>query len=202
MKRGLPILLCLFVAIFAFPSGLVAQENLSHTIWAEILVDDGEDAGQDLVQWVEDAGGYYTLRSLEMVRLRVPSNLVPDLRSELAAYARDLLSYNPSSSDRREERVNLEATITSREEALARLLEFVGEADAAGLVTFEREINETLSALETAKGRLRELENSVAYALVEVYFTTVGRSIPQNLPSSFAWLNTVGLERFLGGVRQ
>ncbi len=201
MKETLPALFGLFVFLLVAVGTTAAQENLSHYIWAEVLVDDGETAGEDLVAWVEGQNGYYTLRSLSMVRLRVPSEILPSLRSELEAYARDVLSYNPSSTDRREERVNLEAAIASRESALERLLEFVSEADAAGLVTFEREINETLSSLESAKGRLRELQNSVEYALVEVFFTTVGRAVPQNMPSSFTWLNTVGLERFLGGIR-
>lgn len=201
MKKTLPALFGLFVFLLVAVGTTAAQENLSHYIWAEVLVDDGETAGEDLVAWVEGQNGYYTLRSLSMVRLRVPSEILPSLRSELEAYARDVLSYNPSSTDRREERVNLEAAIASRESALERLLEFVSEADAAGLVTFEREINETLSSLESAKGRLRELQNSVEYALVEVFFTTVGRAVPQNMPSSFTWLNTVGLERFLGGIR-
>lgn len=197
---GFTILAALFAA-----AALPGQENpsgLALQVYGQILVEDPQEAGDALVLWAQDNGGYFTEKSLDFVRLRVPADRVEDLRSFLTAAFPRVLSLAPQAEDLRERRADLVAAIDSRNRTLDRLLAFLDEADSGGLVTFQQEITSLLFELERLTGSLRALDNNVRFAQVELALSTRRQPIPVSPASSFPWLNSLGLGRFLGEVSQ
>ena len=108
-----------------------------------------------------------------------------------------VVSYNPSATDYREEMARNEAAITSRTEALDRILIYLDEADIAATLSFERELRSLLQEIEYYTGQNRRIQNEVAFASATINLSSRQRTIPEQRPSTFAWVNTVDLYRFL-----
>lgn len=174
--------------------------SLSYDVRASVIVLDAEKAGRALTGWAEQAGGYFLLRSLETVVLRVPAARVGEVRSLLAGVAEVVLTYEPSTHDVREALAAVESALTSREEALALILAYVDEADVAGTLALEREIAGLMRDIESFRGRKQLLENDAAFARVEVSLSSRRQTVPSQRASSFAWVNSVDLYRFLREV--
>jgi hypothetical protein len=167
--------------------GIRAEDYLAHSMHASILVANPTHTAEMITQWTEDRGGYYVYKSPDMVRVRVPSDQIGSLRVFVEENARDL----------REEFVSLRSGIKSREEILGRNLLYLGRTDVAGTLAIEREIMMLMGEIENLKGRLRKLNVDRALAQVEVYLSFQEQTLPQDIPSSFEWINTVDFYRFL-----
>ena len=186
----------LLVALVA-AAPLVAQ-TLYHDVRAQVVVLDAEAAGRRLTEWAEAAGGYYLSRSSAGVVLRVPAARIAELKPVLEDVAEVVLSYRPSATDVREELGAVQSSITSTREALELILSYVDEADVVGTLALEQEIAQLVTQMERLEGRRRKLTNDAAYARVEVVLSSRRQSVPEQRPSSFDWINTVDLYRFLG----
>ncbi|MFP4565089.1 MAG: DUF4349 domain-containing protein [Spirochaetaceae bacterium] len=187
------------------PPGVAAagEDFLALEARARLLVSDREDAAQALITWTEDQGGYFVERSLERVVLRIPSERFAELRSVAGAAAEEVITYNPSAQDLREELSGVEAAIVSREENLERVLAFLEESDdVEGTLALEREIASLMLHLESLRGRARALRTRVAYARAEIALSAQAAGIPDAPPSSFDWLNSLDLYDFLSEARQ
>ena len=57
-----------------------------------------------------------------------------------------------------------------------------------------------MEEIENQKGRLRKLENDRLFALGEIKLSFKEQTIPTDVPSSFAWINTIDFYRFMKGV--
>jgi hypothetical protein len=150
-----------------------------------------------ITQWTEDRGGYYVYKSPDMVRVRVPSDQIGSLRVFVEENAEQIVELGIRARDLREEFVSLRSGIKSREEILGRNLLYLGRTDVAGTLAIEREIMMLMGEIENLKGRLRKLNVDRALAQVEVYLSFQEQTLPQDIPSSFEWINTVDFYRFL-----
>jgi hypothetical protein len=167
------------------------------SVGVQVVATDRALTSDAIAAWAEDTDGYFVFRSLERVVIRVPNHLLGDLRSIIEAADGEVVAYNPATIDLRAELRDLDAAIASRSEALEQILDYVDEADVRATLAFERELRSLNAEIEAYTGRRRELLNDVAYARVEILLSMRERSIPGRLPSSFAWINTLDLYRFI-----
>ena len=123
--------------------------------------------------------------------------------AEQTAVADEMVELSPSAVDLREEVLGLQSGIRSRQEILERNLSFIDEADVDGTLAIESEIVQLLAEIEELKGRLRKLNVDRVYSRAEVSMRFMQQSIPEDIPSSFGWINTVDFYGFMreGGGR-
>ena len=184
------------------PSGAAGAERfLALEARAQLLVSDREAAADALITWTEEEGGYFVERSLERVVLRVPADAFDELRAVAGSTAEDVITYNPSAQDLREELSRVEAAIASREENLERVLSFLDESDdIEGTLALEQEISSLMQELEALRGRERAIRTRIAYARAEIALSARAADIPDRVPSSFDWLNSLDLYDFIEEV--
>jgi hypothetical protein len=175
--------------------------TLSYRLRASVIVLDADKAARVLASWAEEAGGYFLKRSSESVIFRVPAARFGEVRARVASVAEVVVSYEPSATDVREQVAAADSGIRSREEALALILGYLEQADVAGTLALEREVAGLMKDLETLQGRKSRLENDAAFALVEVSLSSRRQTVPAQRPSSFEWVNSVDLYRFVREVR-
>jgi hypothetical protein len=188
--------------IFVFiPFFVLGSDNfLSHGISAVILVADAEHAGEALTKWVEEEGGYYLHRSKERVTLRIPYQKIGNLRSYIESIAEEVVSIELEAHDLREEILRLRSGLEAREEILEKNLGYIDKTDVKGTLAIEKEIRILVEEIENHKGRLRKLEMDRLFAFGEIKLSFKEQTIPKDIPSSFAWINTIDFYRFINGV--
>jgi len=209
--RAPMFMLCLSLlatAIFAGGPRAAAQEAqeaqeeenyLHHTLSATILVADPERAGERLAEWAEEEGGYFLLKSTDRVLLRFPYRKMGELRSILEDIAEEVVDVSPQAVDLREQILGLRSKIRSREEILERNMSYIDEADVEGTLAIEREITQLLTEIEELKGRLRKLNVDRVLSRGDVALSFMQQTIPEDIPSSFGWINTLDFYAFMGG---
>jgi polyhydroxyalkanoate synthesis regulator phasin len=185
--------------ITALPVIAGGDENyLSHRLSAVILVSDAEKASDLLTTWAENAGGYYIFKSRERVTLRIPYQKIADLRSYLDDVSEEVVKIDLQARDLREDILQARSGLSAREEILEQNLKYIDKTDAKGTLAIEKEILRLISEIEGLKGRLRKLENDRMFALGEIQLSFQGQTLPQDIPSSFDWINSVDFYRFMG----
>jgi hypothetical protein len=152
------------------------------------LIINGETR-EELIRWTEQIGGYAVLDSRNAVELRIPVEQLEELPSALEAYSNRVLSYDLFSREIGAEIRQARAAIASREETLARNLEFLDDADVTGTLALEREIASLISEIEGYKGRLRVLENQRRFASLSLLLTAPAPRAPGSGESSFPGWN-------------
>jgi hypothetical protein len=196
MKRNRRVDAVLFLTVLFFLAapGLVSAENyLYHTISASVLVTDAESSSEEIAGWAEKNGGYYVLKSSSYCIVRFPHDLVLEFKEFLEGNADELYSYIPAASDVRNEILFLRSSIESREEILEENLRYLDKTDVSGTLAVEKEVMEILGELEEMKGRLKVLNQNRRFAYAEIGLQFQSQSLPEDVPSSFPWLNTMDL---------
>jgi hypothetical protein len=188
---------CAVLLFILVSSALGAENFLHHSIRATILVADPERTADLLASWAEKVGGYYLVKSTHQVLFRFPYRQTGRLRQFLEEVADEMVELSPSAVDLREDVLGIQSGIRSREEILQRNLSFIDEADVEGTLAIEAEIVQLLAEIEELKGRLRKLTVDMAYAKGEVQMRFMQQSIPEDIPSSFDWINTVDFYQFI-----
>ena len=191
--RLIIILIFIFTPLFLFG----AENYLSHSIRVTILVADPEHTADILTQWVEDLGGYYLFRSKDRVTLRIPYEEIGNLRSYLENIAEELVKVNLEAHDLRESILQLRSGLQAREEILEQNLEYIDKTDVKGTLAIEQEIRRLIEEIESHKGRLRKLEADRRFAYGEVHLSFKEQTLPEDIPSSFGWINTIDFYRFM-----
>ena len=177
------------------------EPMLAMGVTMQVIAGDPEASGERLAEFAESHGGYFTYRSLDSVVLRIPAEHVAGLRREVGQLGDTIITYNPSMYDYTEEYLNLEAAVTSRREALDQILQYVETANVTATLAFERELRSLSQEIDAYTGRQRAIVNEVRYASVTVGLTTRQSTIPDKIPSSFGWINTIDLYRFVDEIR-
>jgi hypothetical protein len=182
--------------VISLPVG--ATDNyLHHSIQATILVADSDQTGDLIQEWTEENGGYLLLKSSERATVRFPYTRISDFRRFLESTADMVIEISPQAVDLRESMLGLESGIRSREEILAKNLSFIDQADIAGTLAIEREIMQLIQEIETMKGQLRKLNVDREMVRAEIYLRFMEQTLPSDIPSSFAWINTVDFYSFM-----
>jgi len=192
------MVILVFVPLFALGS----DNYLSHSIRAVILVADSEHAANALTTWVEEEGGYYLFKSNERVTVRFPYHKIGTLRSIIESIAEEVINIELEARDLREEILRLRSGLEAREEILEKNLGYIDKTDVKGTLAIEEEIRILVQEIENHKGRLRKLETDRMFALGEIELSFKEQTIPQDIPSSFAWINSIDFYRFIENVLQ
>jgi hypothetical protein len=191
----------LTVILVLIPVFVLGSDNyLSHGISAVIVVADSEHAADALTTWVEEEGGYYLHKSKERVTLRVPYQKIGNLRSFIESIAEEVIDIELEAHDLREEILRLRSGLEAREEILKKNLGYIDRSDVKGTLAIEEEIRILVQEIENHKGRLRKLETDRLFALGEIKLSYKEQTIPKNIPSSFAWINSIDFYRFIEDV--
>jgi hypothetical protein len=198
MRRSFCLLLLAGGLLLPLPAA--AEDFLFHSVRATLLVADPEASAERLAAWAEKTGGYPLLTASSRVLLRFPAAEIGALRGLLASVAEELVEFELEAYDLREEILGLEAGARSRQEILAKNLAYLDRADVTGTLAIEREVMQLLEEIEIFKGRLRKLENDRRLALAEIYLNFLDQKLPEDIPSSFAWINGVDFYAFMEGT--
>jgi len=194
LKPLLVLLAVMMLVACAVP--VYGADYMYHQYRTTILVTDPEHSADLIIEWVEDEGGYYTYKSQEIVVLRVPAERTAVLRGYLEQISEAVVEVSVQSRDLREQIVTLQSRIKSGEEVLRRNLQYLDRADVEGTLAIETEIRSLLSEIESFKGSLRKLETDRRYAYFEVVLSFQEQTLPQDIPSSFEWINTIDFYYF------
>ena len=198
MRRyALFLSLILFSGLAFNPSVGAVDNYLYHSIQATILVADVDHMGDLVERWVDDIGGYLLLKSSDLVTIRFPYPEIGTFRSFLEKNADLVIEISPRATDLRENMLGLESGIRSREEILAKNLSYIDQADTAGTLAIEREIMQLIQEIESMKGQLRKLNVDRRMARAQIYLNFMEQSLPENIPSSFQWINSVDFYSFM-----
>lgn len=188
------------ILILFFCSFTYAQENtnyLTYRLDVFLLVEDPEQASLDIITYTDQNGGYFLHSSLEGVSVRIPIENLTDFTALLRSVGEEVEDYSPTAVDVREEIIYLESGINSRQEILDRNIELLEETNIDDTLAIEAEIIRLLNEIEELKGRLRKIDVERGYTLVNIRFTFLSSSIPDNIQSMFGWINSLGLYTFL-----
>jgi hypothetical protein len=189
--------LALAAVLAAAGQSAFGQGYLYQNIEATVLVADPERAADALEQWVEQVGGYALLKASDRVILRLPFQRIPQLRDTLQELSEDILELSPRSQDLREAILETRAKITSREEVLRRNLAMLDRADVEGTLAIEKEILTLIEEIEALKATLQKLNQDRSFSRAEISLQYLEQSLPQNIPSSFGWINSVDFYSFI-----
>ncbi len=190
----------LVLLMFLISSQLFAEENYLYiSVNSTVMASDPDDMARTLSDWTENQGGYFTHLSTDMVILRFPWKKAGEFRSFLGESSDDVFSYSSSSTDLRESILSYKSGIEARTEILQKNMELVEDADFSGTLYLEQEILRLMSEIEQLKGGLRKAENDRLMAQANIQINFQSHSLPQNIPSSFGWINTLNFSHFIEG---
>ena len=173
------------------------ENYLYQNIEATVLVVDPDQAADSLELWVEQTGGYTLLKSSDQVILRLPFERIPQLRATLRELSEDILDISPQSQDLREQILEAQAKINSREEVLRQSLALLDQADVQGTLAIEKEILTLIDEIEQLKGTLQKLNIDRTFSRAEISLRYLEQTLPENIPSSFDWINSVDFYSFI-----
>ncbi len=193
MKKHAALLLLTII----LSSPLFSEDNLYYRVSARLLVKDRQKTSENLSDWAEREGGYFTLFSLERLSLRIPDTKLETLKELLEAESEEIIEYSQTASDLREEILLSRSHLKSREELLARNMEYLDRSDFEGTLTLENEIRRLMQEIDSLKGRLKKYENDSAYAYVDLNLSFRNQSIPVGRPSRFEWINSMDFYSFI-----
>ena len=198
-KLYITVLILLVFSVSAMAQESVDENTLYQTVSATLLVADPEQTAGRIALWAEQSGGYYLQKANDRVTIRYPYDVSREFRQFLENEAEEVVELIPETVDIREGLLGIRSAITSREEILEKNLSFIDEADVAGTLAIEKEIMQLLVEIEDLKGRLRKLEADRTYSRGDVYLNTMEETLPEYIPSSFGWINSVDVYSFLDG---
>ncbi|MCK5249446.1 MAG: DUF4349 domain-containing protein [Spirochaetaceae bacterium] len=185
------ILSIMILSLLAQLPAFAETSNRRQTMDAVILVEDRFDTADKLEEWVDDNGGYLLSRVEDELILRVPSEKLEAFVDILESIADDVIQIRQMTEDIGQDILEAEAGIKSKTELFDRALVLIDQTDLSTTLEIEREVLSILRDIENLQGRYRKLLGEVELARVTVAFTLEEESLPQNLPSTFKWINAV-----------
>jgi hypothetical protein len=174
-----------------------ADDYLHQQLNATLLVADPDLVAERIAEWAEAAGGYFLVKSSTQVVIRFPSAKMDELREFVKTIAEEVVTLTSKATDLREQFLEIQAGIASREEMLRNTLNFLDRADIKGTLAIEKEVITLLKEVEELKGKLRKIYVDRLYALATINLNYFQQSIPQDIPSSFEWINHIDFYKFI-----
>lgn len=144
-----------------------------------------------------ESGGYLALRSDRQITIRVPKTRFDDAIKKIERLG-DVLHRNVSSEDVTDQYVDLELRLKNATAVRARLEKLLEHATVKDAVEIHRELAKVTDEIERLEGKLKLLEDRVAFSTITVTFE---RSQTQQVRAQallpFPWMQTMGLEPLL-----
>lgn len=197
MKHKLILIILGVLVLVSLHSQNGQTDTLYHEINAQLMVEDRKESADAISSWAESRGGYYTIKSLDRLTLRLPDEHLEELSGFLAGVSSEILDYSQNAYDLRENIMMNRSALEAREELLERNLEYLDQSDLQGTLTLEQEIRRLMQEIDALKGSLRNLENNSVYARVDLYISFKNQAVPEGRPSRFDWINSVGFYDFM-----
>ena len=176
---------------------VAAQNYLYQILEATVLVADPERSAEELESWAQHNGGYALLTSSDRVVLRLPFEQMPKLRSKLEELSEYVLDLSPQSQDLREAVLETVAKINSRQEVLRQTLTLLDQADVKGTLAIEKEVLTLIEEIEQLSATLQTLTLNRTFSRAEISLRYLEQTLPENIPSSFDWINSVDFYSFI-----
>jgi len=173
------------------------QNYLYQILEATVLVADPDRSADELEGWAENNGGYALLTSSDRVVLRLPFAQMPQLRSQLGELSDYVLDLSPQSQDLREAILETVAKINSRQEVLRHTLSLLDQADVEGTLAIEKEVLTLIEEIEELTATLQTLNLNRTFSRAEISLRYMEQTLPDNIPSSFDWINGVDFYSFI-----
>jgi hypothetical protein len=191
------ILVVIAILVPGFIQPAVGENYLYQTINATVLVADPDRTADALELWTEQHGGYALLKSSNQVILRLPFEEIPQLRSKLEELSDYILELSPQSRDLREAILETQAKINSRQEVLRQTLALLDQADVKGTLAIEKEVITLIEEFEQLTATLQNLTLNRTFSRAEISLRYLEQTLPENIPSSFEWINRVDFYSFI-----
>ncbi|MBN2532950.1 MAG: DUF4349 domain-containing protein [Spirochaetales bacterium] len=193
--RTIIVMILTFLIILSLPCH--SLENYRRIIIsANLIVFDPETTQEMIVTWLENNRGYFLVKSDTLLSARIPVEKVREFTRTLETLGVDVEKISETSEDIREQYITLSSGIKSRQEILFKNLQLFDRAGVEDTLGIEQELLLLLNEIESLKGSLNKLEVERKYAYVEISFTFKKSALPEKIPSSFDWINTLDLYRF------
>jgi hypothetical protein len=189
------VVIALLAAVFVQPA--VGENYLYQIIQATVLVADPDRTADALESWVERNGGYALLKSSDRVVLRLPFRQIPQLRNKLEELSDYILEISPQSRDLREAILETQAKINSRRVVLRQTLALLDQADVKGTLAIEKEVFTLIEEVEQLTATLQKLTLDRTFSRAEISLRYLEQTVPENIPSSFEWINSVDFYSFI-----
>lgn len=188
-----------FILIFSFPLAYLTaeEEYLYKQVDCTIMVADPDATIEKIISWLESRHGYFILRSSEQLIFRLPAGEIATLRPFIDGVADEIVGYSQQAQDLREEFLGLRSGIQSREEILKKNLSYIDRANVEGTLAVEQEILTLLQEIENLKGKLRKFETDRRYAYININLSFLKQALPEKIPSSFGWINSIDFYSFI-----
>jgi hypothetical protein len=189
--------------VIALLCGWVAAEAAETRVQAALViaVDQREEAADAAVAEAERLGGWFQSRTPAYVSLRIPVAQSDAFVDTVSAQGK-VLDRSLSREDVSQQLADLRARLKAREEVIARYEAVLATASSKGIVSVEQQILAAIQDVERLKGQIRLLESQATMASVDVSFQFRDRQAPANDgTSSFAWLNTLDLQRVVAALQ-
>ncbi|MCQ2597076.1 MAG: DUF4349 domain-containing protein [Treponema sp.] len=164
-------------------------------------VDDLEDSQERIGEWAARFGGYivnsWESESSANYTVKIPSEKFDEAFNETKTYGK-FLNGNVNSDDITDQYYDLETRLEAKKILRDRLTGYLKNAkETKELLNIERELNNTVSEIESMEGRLRRMKDQVAYSTINVNLQLPYRQTSEGFewPS---WSN--GFRRFASNV--
>jgi len=190
-------LLVIAIVLLGVTQPAMAQNYLYQVIEATVLVADPDRTADTLETWVEQTGGYALLKSSDQVVLRLPFEQIPQLRSKLEELSDYILELSPQSQDLREAILETQAKINSRQEVLRQTLALLDQADVKETLAIEKELISLIGEIEELTATIQTLNLNRSFSRAEISLRYLEQTVPENIPSSFDWINGVDFYSFI-----
>jgi len=169
-----------------------------------VAVPSVEDALEAARRMAESLGGWVQALHDDTIVIRVPAARWDEARAGLRDLGR-VLSRAIEAQDVTEEVVDLRLRLTNARALRKRLEELLAQAESVEVtLKVEAELHRVRTEIERLEGRLKLVEDRVAFSTLTIRFVPVEQAPTRLQALPFPWLRQLGLETLLGlsgGVR-
>jgi uncharacterized protein YprB with RNaseH-like and TPR domain len=177
------------------PETDAADRQIIYTATMQVSVFNLEDATKKAEELPEKHGGYIQSMTAGQLVLKIPAAKLRTVMTELAGFG-VVDQRTLSSQDVTDEFLDIETRIRVLQETQSQLIALLGKARTVDEALHVRQtLDQITMELEVLKGRLRQLENLVAYSTLTLTLVERGPFTPT--PSTndpFQWVNELGVE--------
>ena len=167
-----------------------------------IMVANKDSSEKALEAYAVKTGGWLLKREMDFISLRIPLESV-DLFLAFADSQGLVADRSYVRDDNTQEYLRLVAKIQAKQSLLGQYLAVLDSSGMRGIYAVARGVADLQQGLEEARGRLRGLEERMAYAEITLYFRFHDRRQPLSTGySDFQWLNAISLPMLLEDFRR
>lgn len=180
----------------------VPQEDaLAYVVTLTVAVEKPTETSDELVALTHKLGGYFARRDQTQLVLKVP-RAEREKVIEAALNQGLVMTRTEQARDLSRELLQTRTLLKSREAVLGKYFEIMIGAQFNAVLQVEQQITMLVQEIEGLKGRLKQMEHELQFAVVTVRFQFKQRRPPKrDGTSAFPWLNTVNLFDVLEAYR-